>query len=608
MAMARGKAIAELKLDPIFADDLAKGVLLHPGLLDIATGFAMQLAKDYDAETSLWAPATYGRVVLHMPLPAEVVSIVELADSSDFGEGYAAFDVTITDPHGNIIFEAEKFVMRRLENDLALGHAAQADAPAAAKARPAALSPAMLKLATQVRNGILPAEGFSALQRALATSEPQPIISSIDLETLREWIAASAETATPSGDNFERPDLESEFVEPRNPIEEALAGYWRELLGIAKVGIHDSFFDMGGHSLIAVRLFRMIKKQYALDLPISTLFEAPTIAQCAERIAAELPDGGEAAGSELAASLPTTTTKPVHLVLMNPGKNAKATPLFICAGMFGNVLNLRHLAMTMGADRPVYGLQARGLYGDHEPHATFEEMAADYIAEIRTVQPSGPYLLAGYSGGGITAFEMAQQLQDAGEEVSQVIMLDTPMPRQPGLGLRDRISMKLQDMRRHKMRFVGAYLRDRRAYQEQQRVKSELEHQGESPEYFNNVRIEMAFRRALLRYDVRAYSGKVTLFRPKPDIFYSLGGGRHLKQNRDVLLPDNGWSGHVPQLRVSEVPGDHDSMVLDPYVRVLSEHMRAVLEASGVSAALHGAADVDAKVQSRAPARVAEIA
>ncbi|CDZ34083.1 Non-ribosomal peptide synthase [Neorhizobium galegae bv. officinalis] len=608
MAMGRGKAIAELKLDPIFADDLAKGILLHPGLLDIATGFAMQLAKDYDAETSLWAPATYGRVVLHRPLPNEVVSIVELADSSDFGEGYAAFDVTITDPHGNIIFEAEKFVMRRLENDLALGLASQADAPAAAKVKPAALSPAMLKLGTQVRNGILPAEGFSALQRALATSEPQPIISSIDLETLREWIAASAETATPSGDNFERPDLESEFVEPRNPIEETLAGYWRELLGIAKVGIHDSFFDMGGHSLIAVRLFRMIKKQYALDLPISTLFEAPTIAQCAERIAAELPDGGEAAGSELAASLPTTTAKPVHLVLMNPGKNAKATPLFICAGMFGNVLNLRHLAMTMGADRPVYGLQARGLYGDHEPHATFEEMAADYIAEIRTVQPSGPYLLAGYSGGGITAFEMAHQLRDAGEQVSQVIMLDTPMPRQPGLGLRDRISMKLQDMRRHKMRFVGAYLRDRRAYQEQQRAKSELEHQGESPEYFNNVRIEMAFRRALLSYDVRAYSGKVTLFRPKPDIFYSLGGGRHLKQNRDVLLPDNGWAGHIPQLRVSEVPGDHDSMVLDPYVRVLSEHMRTVLEASGVSAAFHGAADVEAKVQTRAPARVAEIA
>ncbi|KAB1088268.1 KR domain-containing protein [Neorhizobium galegae] len=577
MAIGSGKAIAELKLDPSYADDLSKGVLLHPGLLDIATGFAMELAKDYDAETSLWAPATYGRVVLHEPLPAEIVSIVRLADSNDFGEGYAAFDVTITDPHGNIVFEAEKFVMRRLENDLALGLATQADAPAAAKPKHAPLSTAMLKLGTQVRNGILPLEGFSALQRALGTSEPQPIISSIDLDTLREWIAASAETATPSGDNFERPDLESEFVEPRNPIEETLAGYWRELLGIAKVGIHDSFFDMGGHSLIAVRLFRMIKKQYTLDLPISTLFEAPTIAQCAERIAIELPDGGETAGSEMTANAPTTTAKPVHLVLMNPGKDAKAVPLFICAGMFGNVLNLRHLAMTMGADRPVYGLQARGLYGDHEPHATFEEMAADYIAEIRTAQPNGPYLLAGYSGGGITAYEMARQLQEAGEEVSHVLMLDTPLPRQPGLDLRDRISMKLQDVRRHKANYLAKYLQDRLRDKMNGRAKQEAEHQAGPTEHFNNEKIEVAFRRAAHQYQVKPYAGAVTLFRPKPAIFYRLSGGRCLKENRDILLSDNGWSEHVVQLSVSEVPGDHDSMVLDPYVRVLAERMRAIV-------------------------------
>jgi acyl transferase domain-containing protein/thioesterase domain-containing protein len=601
MATGNGKAIAELKLDPSFADDLAKGVLLHPGLLDIATGFAMELAKDYDAETSLWAPATYGRVVLHKPLPAEIISVVSLADSSDFGEGYAAFDVTITDPRGNVIFEAEKFVMRRLENDLVLGAAPQADAPAAAKAKPAALSPAMLKLGTQVRNGILPAEGFSALQRALGTSEPQPIISSIDLETLREWIAASAETATPSGDNFERPDLENEFVEPRNPVEEALAGYWRELLGIAKVGIHDSFFDMGGHSLIAVRLFRMIKKQYAIDLPISTLFEAPTIAQCAERIAAELPDGGEAAGSETKANAPTTTAKPVHLVLMNPGKDAKAVPLFICAGMFGNVLNLRHLAMTMGADRPVYGLQARGLYGDHEPHATFEEMAVDYIAEIRSVQPNGPYLLAGYSGGGITAYEMARQLQEAGEEVSHVVMLDTPLPRQPGLDLRDRVSMKLQDIRRHKANYLAKYLQDRLRDKMNGRAKQEAEHQAGPTEHFNNERIEVAFRRAAHQYQVRPYAGAVTLFRPKPAVFYRLSGGRCLKENRDILLLDNGWVEHVTQLSVSEVPGDHDSMVLDPYVRVLAERMRAVVAEAVEKRKLRGAGSAQS-VQRTSPA------
>ena len=100
---------------------------------------------------------------------------------------------------------------------------------------------------------------------------------------------------------------------------------------------------------------------------------------------------------------------------MHQGEGGPRTPFFLVAGMFGNVLNLRHLAHLLGTDRPFYGLQARGLYGDEEPHRTFEEAAADYIAELRTVQPHGPYLLGGFSGGGITAYEMARQLEADGE-------------------------------------------------------------------------------------------------------------------------------------------------------------------------------------------------
>lgn len=580
MAMRAGEAMAELRLNPEFTRDLTSGVLLHPGLLDIATGFAMQLAEDYDPGTSLWAPVTYGRVFLYEPLPAEIISVVRLADSSDFGEGYAAFDVTITDRSGQVLFEALGFVMRRLENDLVLGTAGDTNTPASQTARRTAPSPAMLKLGAQLRNGILPLEGFEALVRALGTSEPQPIVSSIDLDLLKDWVSVSPETAAPAGEEFERPELENEFVAPRNPVEEVLAGYWRELLGIGKVGIHDGFFDMGGHSLIAVRLFRMIKKQYGLDLPISTLFDAPTIAQCAERIMAELPDVWEGEGSQPKpdAEMP----KPIHLVLMKSGKNTAATPLFICAGMFGNVLNLRHLAISIGADRPVYGLQARGLYGDHEPHASFEEMAADYIAEIRTVQPHGPYLLAGYSGGGITAYEMARQLVEAGKEVAQVVMLDTPQPRQPPLSFGDRLSMKWQDIRRHKTNYLTKYLRDRNRHQAENRTRQEAEHKSGSSEQFNNEKIEVAFRRAAQQYQVRPYAGTVTLFRPKPAVFYRLSGGRCLQESRNILLADNGWAEHVANLSVHEVPGDHDSMVIDPYARVLAERMRAVIAASDV--------------------------
>ena len=113
--------------------------------------------------------------------------------------------------------------------------------------------------------------------------------------------------------------------------------------------------------------------------------------------------------------------------------------------------------------------------------------------------------------------------------------------------------------------------------QENGRAKQEAEHQAGPTEHFNNEKIEVAFRRAAHQYQVKPYAGAVTLFRPKPAIFYRLSGGRCLKENRDILLSDNGWSEHVVQLSVSEVPGDHDSMVLDPYVRVLAERMRAIV-------------------------------
>ena len=114
---------------------------------------------------------------------------------------------------------------------------------------------------------------------------------------------------------------------------------------------------------------------------------------------------------------------------MHAVQGGAGTPFFLVAGMFGNVLNLRHLAHLVGSDRPFYGLQARGLLGGDDPHDDLVEAARDYIAEIRQVQPKGPYMVGGFSGGGLAAYEIAQQLKDEGEEISALIMLDTPLPR-----------------------------------------------------------------------------------------------------------------------------------------------------------------------------------
>ena len=111
---------------------------------------------------------------------------------------------------------------------------------------------------------------------------------------------------------------------------------------------------------------------------------------------------------------------------MHPGEGGRSTPFFLVAGMFGNVLNLRHLAHLLGADRPFYGLQARGLYGDEEPHGDLRGDGRRPYRRAAHVQPHGPYLLGGFSGGGITAYEMARQLRPRASEVALLVMLDTP--------------------------------------------------------------------------------------------------------------------------------------------------------------------------------------
>ena len=570
LALGRDDAVATLALPPAFHADLAAGYQAHPGLLDIATGFAMDLVPGYAGSDVLWAPASYGRIDQVQPLPAEVISWVRLADSAAYGEDYAAFDIVITDPAGNLVLTVEKLMLKRLSSDNGFAAASQGHG----RERPQ--SAGLRQLAMQVRQGIMPDQALEALGRALATKTTQPIVSSMDLPRLIERAEKLAEGPAKSDQLFERPaDLDSDYVAPRDSVETRLAEFWRELLGIGQVGVEDNFFDIGGHSLVAVRLFRSIRQAYGVDLPISTLFEAPTIALLAKKLPAA--EGGD----ETAPTDAVQVDQPIHRVAMHIAPNASTTPLFICAGMFGNILNLRQLARQLGQDRSVYGLQARGLYGEAAPHETFEEMAASCLAEVRAVQPTGPYMLAGFSGGGLVAYEMAQQLRREGETVSHLIMLDTPLPSQPDLTTADLISMRLQDIQREGISFFSNWVVGKLMWQRELRRRLLSEAAGVAGTgRYNNDAIEAAFYRALSRYVVKPYDGEITLFRPQPEIEYRLSGGRILQPGRKFFYEDNGWSAFTPNLTVVEVPGDHDSMVLDPSVRILSADARRRLRDS----------------------------
>ena len=581
-SFGRGEALAQLALSDDFVTDLDHGYLVHPALLDIATGYAMNLIDGYSPAAGLWVPMTYGKLCINGALPAKIWSHVRLNTSKDLGPGYATFDVTIADAEGRVVIEVEGFTIKKLAagTDLSASLSNEGEAKTAGASKgsdTAELSPALARLAAQVDQGILPGEGFEALLRAVGSGKPQVIVSSMDLPALQRAAARAEVQAAASSATFERPDLGVDFVEPGTDIEKALAGFWTELLGVKKIGIHDSFFDLGGHSLIAVRLFRMIKKAFSVEFPISVLFEAPTIAQCAALIEQSGVKPQSDAGADAGATV-TALERPrlLHLVRMDSGKDPRRTPFFLCAGMFGNILNLRHLAVQIGADRPVYGLQARGIYGGQAPHETFEEMARDYLAEVRTVQPHGPYLLGGFSGGGLVAYEMAQQLRAAGEEAAIVVLLDTPYPANPVLSVQDRLMMKMQDVEKEGLSFFSNWVR-RRIEWEQRKAQARAGVQPKSAEQFHNEEIEAAFRRALSRYQGAAYDGSVLLMRPKLQVAYRVTGGRELNHERSLLRADNGWSPFVADLAIHEVPGDHDSMVLEPNVRVLASHLRQEL-------------------------------
>jgi acyl transferase domain-containing protein/thioesterase domain-containing protein/acyl carrier protein len=578
VAYGTGEAIARLALPERFRGDIDAGHALHPALLDLATGWAMGLIAGYRPD-HLWVPVSYARIRVLRPLPAEIASVVRNAGDNGADRPFASFDVTLTDPEGRVCVDIEGFTIRRIEGALAL--AARPDPrevlfpgdPAAAS-RP--LSPAEERLRQTLALGIRPAEGAEAFERALAAGLPQVFVSSLDLPALVLQSDRAGPGEQAAGQSFERPELDSAYVEPRNDIERTLAGMWQDLLGIGSVGVEDSFFDLGGHSLIAVRLFAQIKKTWAIEFPISVLFEAPTIARCAalieERIGPQSGTAGAPASREPARRF-------THLVAMHDGEGGGRTPFFLVAGMFGNVLNLRHLAQLLGTERPFYGLQARGLFGDLQPHRTLPEAATDCIAEMRQVQPHGPYMLGGFSGGGLTAWEIAQQLTAAGEAVSLLVLLDTPLPVRPALGRRDRLLIRAAEMREQGPRFWANWLRAKLDHARHEREAGAGG--GETGQaQFHNAAIEAAFRAALPGYAMRPFGGETVLFRPPLDRRYRVSGGRWVSSGREYVFPDNDLTRFAPRLSVIEVPGDHDSMVLEPNVRVLAARMRALIEAA----------------------------
>lgn len=218
-------------------------------------------------------------------------------------------------------------------------------------------------------------------------------------EKLRTYLNGSYPSPAP---DQVRQESEKNFVAPRDELEFQLTQIWEKVFGIQPIGISDNFFDLGGHSLLAVNLFAEIEKTFRKNLSVATLFQAQTVEQLASFLRQE----------KWAASW-------LSLVPIQP--MGSKPPLFLIHPCTGEISLYRLLALHLGLDHPVYGLQAQGLDGKQLPYNRVEKMATHYIKEIQTIQPAGPYFLGSKQIGGFVAFEMAQQLVSQGQKVELVV-------------------------------------------------------------------------------------------------------------------------------------------------------------------------------------------
>jgi len=358
------------------------------------------------------------------------------------------------------------------------------------------------------------------------------------------------EDASP-GIDAARPPLAPSVTSSPIDVERDLTAMWRDILEVDDIRRDKDFFELGGDSLMAVRLFDRIRRGFGADLPLATLFQAPTISGLGKLIQNSLrgPSSAITSGYDHIAGIAPAAMH--SLVAVQHG--AGGTPLFVVHGAAGHVLNVIDLARAMGASQTVFGLQSIAIDGVTPPPATIEQTAQGYLREVRIAQPRGPYLLAGYSGGGVIAFEMARQLREAGDAIGLLALIDTfhPQMTRPPITVWTRLAR----FRQEGMAYLSAGVeRVVTAYQEKRgaRLIGRYLAAGEPiPPYLRELHLVRSFRRASRRYSPAPWPGRALLFKAELVDFYHRTGG-----------PTYGWDQTITNaLEVVPIPGDHRSIL-----------------------------------------------
>ena len=404
----------------------------------------------------------------------------------------------------------------------------------------------------------------------------------------------------------------SPTVTPLTQTESTLIDIWKELLRLKQVSIHDNFFELGGHSLLATQLTSRVRDVLGLELPLKSVFEAPTIAQLApiletlrdntstmqvlplvrlDRSAYRHQRSTLNSNSQVLPDLYSASPPLNHDVASDQSVIGSRSPLvpltlgdskqpFFCVHpMFGVVFPYLELAHHLGSDRSFYGLQPLGLDGKHPPLTQIEAIAAYYIRAIQTLQPQGPYFIGGWSFGGLVAFEMAQQLNEAGQQIGLLAILDTPAPfNKPsfyqsvkfllGTALWSTLPFLLdygaiattlfQPLQPWLSRWQWSAIAHLIPEESRLRLSDES---AITP----MLRIVYANAQAASRYVVRQYPNRITLFKAA--------------EQSEAIGQDStlGWSVLARDIQVHQVPGNHLSLLKQPHVQTLAQQLRQYL-------------------------------
>ncbi|HTT06512.1 MAG TPA: acetoacetate--CoA ligase [Steroidobacteraceae bacterium] len=347
----------------------------------------------------------------------------------------------------------------------------------------------------------------------------------------------------------------------RGRLDEAeMIRIWQEVLGVKGLTGEDNFFDLGGTSLAALRLLASLQRYCQSELTLSLLYEAPTV------------------GGLLAAVNRELTARPSDSLRLLSGP-AAGTALFLVHGFGGSAMELRPLARSLRLGAPVYGIEARGFRSDETPQDRVEDMARTYVADVRVRQPHGPYRMIGYSFGGLVAYEMARVLEQAGESVALVGLMDSTTHERfwPA-------NARFEYLPRQAYRYLRRLQRSGTAG----RVALARELRHGAQELLRRVRAG-SMSRTTLHENPESLPANVLRVREAALVAYAnyrpCPCGLPLTLVRSELKlshqcdPRRIWRTLTPALTIVDVPGDHLTMIRPPHLSVLAERISRNLQA-----------------------------